>query len=324
MAEKSKILITGGAGYIGSHVNQRLGELGYDTVVLDNLGRGDKRAVIHGQFVQGDIRDQDMLIKLFREHPINTVIHFAAFADVGESIQHPYIYYDNNVAGTLSLLNAMQQCAIPYLIFSSTAAIFGIPIELPVNENHPKKPINPYGHTKLMVEQILKDFENAHHIKHISLRYFNAAGGDPNMKIKNYKPRESNLIPLILRSLKKPMGSLTIFGTDYPTIDGTCVRDYIHVWDLADAHILAMKRLHQQLPSRQYNLGNGKGFTVKQVIDAVEQVTGKHVNATEGPRRPGDPPILIADSTLALKELGWKCQYSSLEAMIEHAWLALN
>jgi UDP-glucose 4-epimerase len=324
IGRQEMILIVGGAGYIGSHVNHRLAQLGYETVVLDNLCRGDRRAVAHGHFIEGDIADRRLLNEIFTKYNIETVMHFAAFIDVGESMLNPTKYYVNNVANTLNLLDAMQNNGIPYFIFSSTAAIFGTPLEVPVNEDHPKNPINPYGRSKLMVEQILADFDQAYGLKYACLRYFNAAGGDPEGKIKNYKTRESNLIPLALRSLKEPKGSITLFGTDYPTFDGTCIRDYIHVYDLADAHILAMQRLQRKLPSCQYNLGNGQGFTVQQVIQAVKAVTGKQLNIVEGSRRQGDPPILIADSTKAIGELEWKCRFPSLETMIEHAWLALN
>lgn len=318
------ILIVGGAGYIGSHVNCRLAQLGYKTIVLDNLSRGDRRAITHGQFIHGDIADSTLLKDLFSRYEIETVMHFAAYIDVGESVLDPKKYYFNNVVNTLNLLEVMQSQGIPYFIFSSTAAIFGNPLEIPVAENHVKNPINPYGRSKLMVEKILADFDQAYGLKYACLRYFNAAGGDPEGKLKNYKLKESNLIPVALKSLKEPQSVITLFGTDYPTFDGSCIRDYIHVYDLADAHILAMQRLQNKSPSCQYNLGNGQGFSVRQVIQAIQTITGKQLNVVEGPRREGDPPILIADSSKAIDELKWECRYPSLEIMIEHAWLALN
>lgn len=318
------ILLVGGAGFIGSYVNQRLTQLGHNTVILDNLSAGNRNAITSGHFIQGEMADSGLLDKIFEEFPIEAVMHFAALIDVGESINSPGLYYKNNVADTLCLLLALQKHRIPHLIFSSTAAIFGNPITLPVPEEHPKNPINPYGRSKWMVEWMLQDFDKACGLKYVALRYFNAAGGDPEGIIKNYKLKETNLIPLALRSLKDPSATLTLFGRDYPTPDGTCIRDYIHVHDIAEAHILALQKLQSGASSAVYNLGNGKGFSVQDVLTAIDKVTGKRLRIIEGKRREGDAPQLVADSKKARKELGWQCRFPSLDTMIQHAWIALN
>ncbi len=318
------ILVTGGAGFIGSQVNKQLHKAGYSTVVLDNLSRGHRKAVVHGTFIQGDIKDIPLLKQLFKKFSIDVVMHFAAFIDVGESVKSPLKYYENNVVNTLILLEAMVESNVKKLIFSSSAAIFGHPQALPINETHPTHPINPYGRTKLMIEEILQDMDRAYELKSCCLRYFNAAGGDPEGEIKNHKPQESNLIPLALRSLKDPKKALTIFGSDYPTPDGTCVRDYIHVYDLAQAHIAAMQRLLEGKDSCHYNLGNGQGFSVREVLHAIEAVTGQRLNIHEGGRRLGDPPLLIADSSRAHRDLDWTPQYADLASIVKHAWQALN
>jgi len=319
------ILVVGGAGFIGSHVIKLLNKAGYQTIALDNLSRGNKKMVQSGLFIHGDLSDSTLLDKIFSEHPITAVMHFAALTDVGESVINPIKYYTNNVANTLTLLNAMQKHSIKTFVFSSSAAIFGNPIHDKIAENHPCNPINPYGTSKLMVEQILADIDHAYGIKSCCLRYFNAAGGDPDGLLKNYNfPRkETNLIPIILKSLTEPNGVITINGTDYPTPDGTCIRDYIHIDDLATVHITAMDQLLNGAPSNQYNLGNGHGFSIREVIAAACKVTGQKLQVREGPRRPGDPPILVADSQKARKELTWKPKYPSLELMIEHAWKAI-
>lgn len=319
---KKNILIVGGAGYIGSHVNKMLYQAGYETVVFDNLSHGDQRAATHGFFIEGDTANPTALDTLFKKHHIDAVMHFAAYIDVGESVRDPSKYYTNNVTNTLNLLNAMLRHSVKTFIFSSSAAVYGIPKEIPIVESHPCHPINPYGYSKLMVETILSDFDKAYGLKSCSMRYFNAAGGDPDGEIKNYKRKEHNLIPLILKSLKKKE-SVTIFGTDYPTPDGTCIRDYIHVCDLANAHISAMEHIIKGAPSSIYNLGNGNGFSVRQVIHAVEKVTGLKVHVIEGDRRPGDPAILVANAQKAIHELKWNPQFSALETMIEHAWKAI-
>lgn len=322
---KKNVLVVGGAGFIGSHVVKMLHQAGYQTIALDNLSRGDVRMLQWGLFVQGDLSDAKLLDKIFTEYPIDAVMHFAALTDVGESVTQPLKYFVNNVSNTLTLLDAMQRHFIKTFVFSSSAAIFGIPKEGKITESHPCNPINPYGESKLMVEKILPDLDRAYGIRSCCLRYFNAAGGDPARILKNYNfPRkESNLIPIILKNLKQPGSFVTINGTDYPTPDGTCIRDYIHIEDLGTAHITAMEQLLQGAPSNQYNLGNGRGFSIREVIHAACQVTGKELKVKEGPRRPGDPPILVADSQKAQKELHWKPRYPSLEAMIEHAWKAI-
>lgn len=313
------VLVVGGAGYIGSHVNKMLHQVGYHTVILDNLSKGDRRAITTGTFIEGDIADEKCLDQLFQTYPIDAVLHFAALIDVGESITQPANYYQNNVAATLTLLKALVRHKVNTLIFSSTAAVYGVPQQNLISEQHPCAPINPYGESKLMVEKMLRDFDRAYGLKSSCLRYFNAAGGDPEGEIKNYKKKESNLIPLALQSLKSN-GQLTIFGTDYPTPDGTCIRDYIHIWDLGTAHLRAMEKLMAGGNSSTYNLGNGSGYSVHEVITAIEKVTGKKLNVKVGKRRPGDPPTLVADASKAKKELGWQPDYPSLEMMIKHAW----
>lgn len=323
MAAKT-VLVVGGAGFIGSYVNKMLAEAGFDTVVFDNLSRGHSANVTHGTFVHGDLNHLDDLEAVFSNYPIDAVMHFAAFIDVGESVLDPLKYYINNVGGTLNLLRTMIHHGTPPLVFSSTAAIFGTPLNPLVDEKHPHNPINPYGEGKLFVETVLQDCDKAYGLKSCCLRYFNATGGDPDGIIKNRQTRPTNLIPIALRSLLTPSGSLTINGTDYPTPDGTCVRDYIHIHDLAMAHLLALRSLMDGSPSSCYNLGNGHGFSIREVIAAVQQVTGRPVHAVEGPRRPGDPPILVADAKKARLELGWNPHYPSLERMIEHAWQTMQ
>lgn len=320
--QRKCILVTGGAGYIGSYMNEKLYQSGYDTVVLDNLSEGFPQAVQHGIFIEGDICDSELLNRIFTTHRIDAVMHFASSLSVGESVINPLKYYKNNVAGTITLLEAMLRHQIKLLIFSSSCTIFGIPKAIPISENHACSPISPYGQSKLMVENILKDVSQTGELRYCSLRYFNASGGDPAGKLKNYKTKEATLIPVVLRSLKE--GSVvTIFGTDYPTPDGTCIRDYIHIEDIADAHIKAMEKLFQGAPSSPYNLGNGKGFSVKEIIAAVEKLLNRNVLVSEGPRRPGDPAILIADASKAHLELDWKPKYPSIESIIQHAWQSL-
>lgn len=319
---KKCVLVVGGAGYIGSVVNKQLHRSGYDTIVLDNLSTGHIKAVCYGSFIEGDFSDTGLLDHIFSSYSIDAVMHFAALTHVGESMREPLKYYQNNVSSTLNLLMAMQKHAVNNFIFSSSAALFGVPREPTITVNHPHEPINPYGHSKLMIETILKDLANSDDFKFCSLRYFNAAGADPENEIKNYKTKETNLIPIILRSLQHPGRPITLHGTDYPTSDGTCVRDYIHVHDLGTAHIAAMERLFNGGPPSFYNLGNGRGFSIRQVIAAVERVTGRNVRVIEGPRRPGDPPSLVACAEKAKRELGWRPQYPELEVMIAHSWQA--
>lgn len=315
------VLVVGGAGFIGSYVNKLLDEYGYKTIVLDDLSHGNKKMACRGLFIEGSMGDAEKLKRIFSEYSIDAVIHFAAYIRVGESVENPLLYYQNNVVNTLTLLETIVSCGINNLIFSSSAAVYGNPQAAIIDENHPCYPINPYGKTKWMVENILNDFGPAYGLKHCSLRYFNVAGGDPKGEIKNYKENEGNLIPLIIRSIKEN-GSITIFGTDYPTPDGTCIRDYIHLHDLAVAHIKAMERLFQGKCSDVYNLGNNRGYSVKEVLDATEKVLKKKVHVVEGVRRPGDPAILIANAQKAQRELNWKPELS-LENMIQDAWQAL-
>lgn len=318
------VLVVGGAGFIGSQVNKMLADSGYHTVIFDNLSRGNSAAIVRGEFVQGDLADNDALDRLFKRVHFVAVMHFAAFTDVGESTKDPSLYYKNNVCNTLNLLDKMRQNEVKVFIFSSSAAIFGLPHEKYVNENHPCQPINPYGETKLCVEKILDSYDRAYGIRSCCLRYFNAAGGDPDGEIKNFKTKESNLIPVVLRSLKSLSGYITIFGNDYDTPDGTGIRDYVHVYDLGTAHILAMKRLLQGEPSSKYNLGNGHGFSVKEVIQTAEKITGLRVTVNEGPRRLGDPATIVACSDKAKEELHWEPKYSNLDTIILHAWNALR
>lgn len=310
------ILVTGGAGFIGSSVNLLLNEAGFKTIVYDNLSRGDSRSVKGGLFIEGDLFDIE---SVFKEHKIDAVMHFAAFTDVGESVQHPLLYYKNNFVGTLALLEAMEKHNVDKLIFSSTAAVYGIPTQVPISENAPINPINPYGHSKAMVEQVLNDLKS---IRSIRLRYFNAAGGDPHGIIKNYKKKENNLIPILLNSLKNN-SELVVFGDDYNTPDKTCIRDYIHVADLAQAHLLALDALMQGAPSAFYNLGNGKGYSVLEVIQTAEKVLKRPISYQIGPRRPGDPAVLTADSRKAIQALNWKPRFPELEKIILDASKAL-
>jgi len=314
------VLVAGGAGFIGSYINKMLDEAGYQTIVLDNLSSGSQDSVTQGLFIKGDLADTECLENLFTKHKIDAVMHFAALIDVGESMRRPALYYRNNVVNTLNLLEAMQRHGVLHFVFSSSAAIFGTPQEVFLSENHPCNPINPYGETKWFVEKMLRDLTTSSDFRSISLRYFNAAGGDPEGKLKHRRLKETNLIPLVLRSLKEPEGQIKIFGTNYPTPDGTCIRDYIHIADIGEAHLLALKQLLAGAPSNAYNLGNGQGFSVSEVIQQVEQVTSLKVNAIESERRPGDPPILVADASKAFAELGWQPRYPHLKTMIEHAW----
>ena len=319
----SAVLIVGGAGYIGSHIAKMLWKRGYRTLVFDSLSLGNQDAVKYSPLIQGNLSDVHALDQLFDTYPIQAVIHCAALIDVGESVVHPAEYYLNNVTYTLNLLNAMRNHGVTTLIFSSSAAIFGMPQHPKIDESHPCNPINPYGKTKLVVEGILRDYDTAYGLKSTCVRYFNAAGGDPDGEIKDHKLRTTNLIPILIKTLQQKT-PITIFGTDYPTLDGTCIRDYVHIEDLGEVHIRAMEKLLQEKQSTHYNLGNGNGFSVKQVISAAEKVTGLKANIIEGPRRAGDPPILVADSKKAREELDWHPQYAEIETMIAHAWNALN
>ena len=318
------ILITGGAGFIGSHVNKILQQSGYKTLVLDNLSRGNSLTLPNTHFINGDIADTYLLNLIFTTNPISAVMHFAAFIDVGESVANPELYYHNNVSKTITLLNSLVEHHVKSFIFSSSASIYGIPQSPTIAEDHVSQPINPYGESKWTVEKILGEYDQKHGLKSCCLRYFNAAGGDPEGVIKHYQPQVTNLIPIILKQLKSGQQTVSIFGTDYPTHDGTCIRDYIHIDDLASAHLLGMEQLEKFGQSCQYNLGNGQGYSVKEVIQAVELVTGKKIEIINCQRRAGDPPILVANATKARMELNWQPKYLALETMIAHAWKAMD
>lgn len=315
-----KILVVGGAGYIGSHMVKQLSLSGTDVITLDNLSRGYRDAVKYGEFIEGDLGDVNTLDQLFYSHKIDAVMHFAAFIEVGESVIKPAMYYHNNVVNTQILLDAMVRHEIEHFIFSSTAAIFGEPEYTPIDELHKKEPINPYGRSKLIIEQLLEDYDKAYGLKSTCLRYFNAAGADPEGELGERHNPESHLIPLILQAASGRRQDIKIFGKDYPTDDGTCVRDYVHINDLCEAHSLALKMMKSTGKSASYNLGNGNGFSVQQVINTAKQVTGRDFSVVEDKKREGDPAVLVADSTLARKKLGWKPKYGELETIIETAW----
>ena len=314
-----RILVTGGAGYIGSNTTLQLVDAGYDVVVVDNLSRGNRDAVDPARLRVVDLLDTDGLAAVMNEKPCHAVIHFAAYIAVGESMKVPEIYFKNNTAGSLSLLTAMLRTGVDKIVFSSTAAVYGMPANVPIPETEPRAPVNAYGESKVMVETLLEWFDRLHGMRSVCLRYFNASGADPKTRAgENHEP-ETHLIPLLFRAAEtgKPV---TIFGDDYATPDGTCIRDYIHVTDLAQAHIAAVEALCAGSESKKYNVGTGRGFSVKEVLAAVERVTGKKVPFELGPRREGDPPLLVADSTRLQKELGWKPRYSDLERIVETAW----
>ncbi len=315
-----KVLVVGGAGYIGSHMVLMLSERGHEVVVLDDLSTGHREAVLAGEFVEGSMADAQLLDRLFAAHRFDGVMHFASYIQVGESVLAPAKYYRNNVANTLVLLDAMVRHGVRHFIFSSTAAVYGEPLRVPIDETHPCAPINPYGRSKRMVEEILADYDRAHGLKSVCLRYFNAAGADPQGRIGELHEPETHLIPLVLQAAAGRRPHLTVFGTDYSTRDGTCIRDYIHVVDLCSAHLLALERLVQGAGSAVYNLGHGKGFSIREVVAAAERVTGRPVPVVEGPRREGDPAILIASPERALRELRWRPERSDLERIIADAW----
>jgi UDP-glucose 4-epimerase len=314
------ILVVGGAGYIGSHMVKMLLGAGHQVVTLDSLVGGYRDAVLGGEFVLGDLADTASLDDLFRRHRFDGVMHFASFIQVGESVREPAKYYRNNVTNTQNLLEAMVAHGVRNFIFSSTAAIFGEPRYTPIDEKHPAAPINPYGHSKLMVEQMLADFDSAYGLKSICLRYFNAAGADPDGELGERHEPESHLIPLILQAASGRREAISVFGRDYPTTDGTCIRDYIHIVDLCDAHMLALDQLTTGGESAAYNLGNGNGYSVQQVIDVAERVSDRSIKVIEAPRRAGDSAVLVADATLARKMLGWQPRFGDLDAIVGHAW----
>jgi len=314
------ILVVGGAGYIGSHMVKLLLAHGYQVMALDNLSTGYRDAIIGGEFVQVDLADRTALDALFARRTFDAVMHFASFIQVGESVNAPAKYYANNVTNTLNLLDAMLVHGVMRFIFSSSAAVYGNPLLVSISEDHPKAPINPYGRTKWMVEQILEDYDRAYGLKSVSLRYFNAAGADPACQLGERHEPETHLIPLVLRAASGRVPDIKVFGRDYDTPDGTCIRDYVHVVDLCEAHRLALARLMHDGASAAYNLGNGNGFSVAEVIAAAERVTTRAIRVTLMPRRAGDPPRLVADATLARNELGWQPRFDRLETIIAHAW----
>lgn len=316
------ILVTGGAGYIGSHAVLALQRAGYRVIVLDNLSAGHRELIepLQVELIVGDVSDRPFLDDLFATHSIAAVMHFAAYIAVGESVTDPAKYYHNNVVGTLTLLEAMVAASIKTFVFSSTCALYGVPKFVPITEEHPQNPISPYATTKWMVERILADFDAAYGLKSVRFRYFNAAGADPEGLLGEDHSPETHLIPLVLLAALGKLPAIKIFGTDYPTEDGTCIRDYIHVADLAQAHVLGLKYLLDGGDSDVFNLGNGSGFSVRQVIEAAQQVTGKEIKTVESDRRPGDPSILVGSSEKARNILGWQPQYADLNKILAHAW----
>ncbi|WP_163194104.1 UDP-glucose 4-epimerase GalE [Clostridium thermarum] len=314
------ILVCGGAGYIGSHMVAQLMENGEDVIIVDNFQKGHRDAVAGRKVYEGDLRNREFLDKVFSENNIEAVIDFAADSLVGESVTEPLKYFNNNVGGTITLLETMREHNVKYIVFSSTAATYGEPDRIPIQEDDKTVPTNPYGESKLMVEKVLKWASNAYGIKYTALRYFNAAGAHPSGSIGEDHRPESHLIPLIIQAALGQREKIMIFGDDYDTPDGTCIRDYIHVMDLADAHLLALNRMRNGGESAIFNLGNGKGFSVKEVIDATRKVTGREIKEEVAPRRAGDPAVLVASSQKAIKELNWQPKYNSLETIIETAW----
>jgi UDP-glucose 4-epimerase len=320
MPTDSYILVVGGAGYIGSHMVLKLQAKGFKPLVLDNFSTGHRHAVAGVEWIEGDCGDQLLLERIFASLPILAVMHFASCIEVGESVRHPGKYYHNNVANTLNLLSALENRPIKAFIFSSSAAVYGEPQYTPIDETHPLLPLNPYGRSKLMVEQMLQDFEKSQGLRYMALRYFNAAGADPQSRVGEEHPHESHLIPLVLQAALAQRPFITVYGRDYPTADGSCIRDYVHVDDLCEAHLLALQALLEGAESKSYNLGTGYGYSVLEVIRKAEQVTKTKIPIQEGQRRPGDPAVLVADPQRAMHDLAWQPQYPDLSMMIKHSW----
>ncbi len=318
--KRPMVLVTGGAGYIGSHTCKILRQRGRDIIILDDLRIGHRAAALGAPLIQANLIDREKVQEVFEKYQPSAVVHFAAYAYVGESVTDPEKYYFNNVMGTLNLLAEMRRAEVDHLVFSSTCATYGTPDEVPIPESHPQRPINPYGRTKLMVEQMLHDFDHAYGLRSISLRYFNAAGSDPEGEIGEDHQPETHLLPLLCQVALGQREQIDIYGSDYDTPDGTCVRDYIHVNDLAEAHVLALEALERGAGSNAYNLGTGRGQSVREAIEAARHVTGHAIPARECPRRPGDPPALVAGAARARDELGWTPKYQSLESILETAW----
>jgi UDP-glucose-4-epimerase GalE len=317
-----RILVTGGAGYVGSHAAKLLAERGHEPWILDNLAEGHQPAVGRLPFVRADLNNRERIVAAIDEHRIEAVMHFAALAYVGVSVTDPASYYQNNVAGSLSLFDAMRAADVKLIVFSSSCATYGIPKRVPITEDHPQEPISPYGYTKLVVERILADYAHAYGLRYAALRYFNAAGAAADGSLGEDHDPETHLIPLVLQAALGQRESVDIFGTDYPTPDGTCIRDYIHVDDLAEAHLLALEKLAKGKDGMalKLNLGTGRGASVKEVIDHCRTITGRPIAAREVGRRAGDPPELVADASLARRELGWQPRFTSIRDVIESAW----
>jgi len=315
----STILVTGGAGYIGSHVVKELLHQNYKPIVFDNLQTGHRKAIKNALFIEGDLSDQEKLAEVFQANSVDAVMHFAADCLVGESVRDPLKYFNNNVKNGLKLIEIMEQFYVKQIVFSSSAAVYGEPEEIPISEGHPCAPTNPYGETKWIFEKVLQAFHDGDKLNFISLRYFNAAGADSDGELGEDHSRETHLIPLVIKAALDTT-SVPIFGTDYETPDGTCIRDYIHVTDLANAHIFALRKLDQGKISGTYNLGNGNGYSVRQVIETVRKVTGRNVVTVDSPRRPGDPARLVASSQKIRHELGWIPRYPDLETIVKTAY----
>ncbi len=315
-----KVLVAGGAGYIGSHTVKELLREGYEVIVFDNFSTGKKELLVGGELVEGDLMNKDSIKKALRSKGIGAVFHFASLIQVGESYTNPLKYYTHNLLSSLNLLDAVLEARVKVFIFSSSAAVYGNPLQIPIPETHPLNPVNPYGQTKVFVEKILEDYERAYGLKFISLRYFNAAGADPEGLLGEMHEPETHLIPNILLSLLGEKKRLELYGTDFPTEDGTAIRDYIHVTDLAKAHVIALQRILESSRSEFINLGANKGYSVLEVIQKTEKVTGQKVPYKERPRRKGDVPVLLASREKAEKILGWELSHSDIETIIETAW----
>ncbi len=317
-----KILISGGAGYIGSHTAKSLIQKGFDTIILDNFSSGKKELIPSGTYkvIEKDLSDKKSIIQTFKLIDVDAVFHFASLIQVGESYKDPHKYYSANLTNSLNLLEAMLEAEVKLFIFSSSAAVYGTPNHIPISESHALNPVNPYGKTKYMIEKILSDYQRAYGLKFVSLRYFNAAGADPDNELGEMHEPETHLIPNILLSLLDQRKELEIYGTDFPTKDGTAIRDYIHVTDLAEAHVLALKYLIKSGQSQFINLGTNKGYSVKEILEKIQLITGKNISFKEKPRRKGDVPVLVASNEKAQNLLGWKLKYSDIDTIIHTAW----
>jgi UDP-glucose 4-epimerase len=318
--QKTSILVVGGAGYVGSHMAKMLAQNNYEVIILDNLSTGFRDAARFGHLVEGDLADRDLLDRIFSEHSVAAVLHFAALSQVSESMREPARYYHNNVTNTQNLLDSMGRHGIRRFIFSSTAAIFGEPEYTPIDEKHRQCPINPYGRSKRMVEEMLEDYDRSYSMRFVSLRYFNAAGADPEGDLGERHDPESHLIPFVLQVASGRRRHIAIYGDDYPTPDGTCIRDFIHVWDLCSAHLLALEHLLNDGESNSFNLGNGLGYSVQDVVKTARRITGRIILEEIQDRRPGDPAVLVADSQNARQKLGWRQRFRNLDVIIQHAW----